>query len=247
VAHYSSPADHEPLSAVLERSGIQEAAGFVAGTDDDVRNLSIVVAARRINPGLFFVLRQNRKATQPLFEAFRSDITVTSPEIVVHECLAQLTTPLLARFLGTVAQRDDAWADTTLLKLRSRVSREVPTIWTIALSDEAAPACVDFLRRSENTLRLDHLLRDPDNREAYLACVALMIARDDAPGLTMPSPETPLKIGDRILLAGTPACRHRQSQTLLNINVLHYVYFGRHVPGSWIIRKLLFKPGGTAF
>ncbi|MBM4200734.1 MAG: hypothetical protein FJ189_05555, partial [Gammaproteobacteria bacterium] len=239
-------APDEGLVAQLDRSGIHDAAGFVAGTDDDVRNLAIVVAARRLNPRLFFVLRQNREAAQPLFAAFRSDITVTSPEIVVHECLARLTTPLLPRFLGTVAERDDAWADATLLKLRGIVSREVPAIWTVELSAAASPACADFLRDSGQTLRLDHLIRDPDNREAHLHCVPLLVARQDNSEWCMPAPDTAVTTGDRILFAGTPDCQLKQAATLLNVNVLHYVYFGRHVPGSWIMRRLLLRPGGSA-
>lgn len=235
------PPGHESLSALLERSGTRTAAGFVAGADDDVRNLSIVVAARRINPELFFVVRQNQRHARPLFEAFDSDIAVTSSEIVVHECLAELTTPLLSRFIQIVADSEDTWADAILLKLRSKVSRDVPEVWTVAISDAESPACADFIRRKGETLRLDHLIRNPDDRETHLRCVPLLFAAADSSELTLPEPETPLKIGDRILFAGTPECRRRQELCLININMLHYVYFGQHIPAGWIMRKWLAK------
>ena len=227
------------LSDLIARADVGNARGFVAGSDDDIGNLSIVVAARRIKPDLFFVVRQNRKTSQRLFEAFQSDITVTSSEIVVHECLARLNTPLLPRFLDHVAAQDDAWADATLLKLRTRVSREVPTIWTVELTDSAAPACSDLVRLPSVVLRLDHLIRDPDDREAHLPGVALMITRRGGQELIMPASDTPLAIGDHILFAGTPACERRQATALLNVNVLQYLYFGRYVPTSWLLRKAL--------
>jgi voltage-gated potassium channel Kch len=228
-----------PVAACLDRSAIREAAGFVAGTDDDTRNLAIVMAARQFNPKLFFVLRQNRKVNQPLFRALNSDIGVMSSEIVVHECLAHLTTPLLPRFIERVGTRDDAWADATLIKLRNCISREVPAVWTVDLSEEMAPAVLDFLTRGGETLRVDHLIRDPDKREGHLRCVALLIVRPQGAEVVMPSPEAPIGPGDRLLFAGTDDCRHRQSLSLLNINVLRYVYSGRQAPSGWLMRKLL--------
>jgi len=50
----------EPLAA----AGIHSAVGIVAGTDDDVNNLSIVVTARELNPALFTIVRQNLQANR---------------------------------------------------------------------------------------------------------------------------------------------------------------------------------------
>ena len=55
----SSATASEP--AVLERAGIGRAVGFVAGTDNDTTNLSLVAAARRANPRSFVAARQNQR------------------------------------------------------------------------------------------------------------------------------------------------------------------------------------------
>lgn len=229
------------LSGLLQPSELERSVGLVAGTDDDSFNLSIVATARKLNPALFFVLRQNLRANQMLFEAHESDISVVSQEIVVHECLAHLTTPLLSRFLQIIKSRDDAWADATVHKLRSKVTRQVPLLWTVDLSPSGAPACGDFCRRADEELRLDHLLRDPGNRESYLPCVALLVARRDR-DIEMPGPELRLGSTDRLLFAGTPDAKARQSLTLANVNVLDYVYLGRDVPRGWIWGKLFSSP-----
>lgn len=58
--------------AVMARAELRDTVGFVAATDNDTTNLSLVAAARRINPALFVVARQNRATSAPLFARWRS-------------------------------------------------------------------------------------------------------------------------------------------------------------------------------
>ena len=88
-------------------------AGFVAGTDNDTTNLSLVVAARRANPELFVAARQNKQASAPLFAAVEVDSLLVPAEVVAHEVYAQLATPLLWRFIREMPARGDDWADRT--------------------------------------------------------------------------------------------------------------------------------------
>jgi voltage-gated potassium channel len=66
----------------LEEAGIRNAVGLVAATDNDVNNLSIVVTAKGLNPGLFTVLRRNRESNRLLFAAFGADLTMVPSEII---------------------------------------------------------------------------------------------------------------------------------------------------------------------
>src|SRR4051795_8251653 len=84
---------------VLAAAGIERAAGFVAGTDNDTTNLSLVAAARSANPGLSVAARQNKQASAPLFTAVEVDALLVPAEVVAHEVYAQLATPLLWRFI----------------------------------------------------------------------------------------------------------------------------------------------------
>jgi len=58
-------------AATLDQAGVRNAAGIVAGTDDDVTNLSIAVTARELNDGIFTVVRQNLRANHALFDEER--------------------------------------------------------------------------------------------------------------------------------------------------------------------------------
>src|SRR5688572_21260413 len=59
-------------SAPLREAGVERSVGIVAGTDDDISNLSIAVTARELNPKLFTILRQNLQANRALFEDRKS-------------------------------------------------------------------------------------------------------------------------------------------------------------------------------
>ena len=94
----------------LLAAGIATAVGIIAGTDNDVNNLSIAVTAAELRPDLFVVLRQNHTANSPLFAAYHADFAMVPSQIVAQESIAVLTTPLLARFLQALHERDEAGA-----------------------------------------------------------------------------------------------------------------------------------------
>jgi voltage-gated potassium channel Kch len=130
-------------SGILQQAEIGHAVGIVAGTDDDVSNLAIAMTARELHPRLFVVIRQNLVANKVLFDEFKADVTMVPSEIIAHECLAVLTTPLLARFLDIVKAEKDEWADRVVASLRERVGEEVPVIWRVRLDAAHAPGCFE--------------------------------------------------------------------------------------------------------
>jgi len=218
----------------LLSAGIADAVGIVAGTGDDVTNLAIAITARTINPRLYVILRQRLRASQPLTDAYDADIVMVASEIVAHECIAVLRTPLLARYLAVVRSRDDAWADAVVARLEGCLGTVTPELWTVRLTDKEAPAIATWLRTEAAKIRLSELSRDPSDRDATLDCVPLLVARDQADPLAMPDPAFELACDDAVLFAGTLAARNAQAQTLVNINVRDYVLSGREVPGGHV-------------
>ena len=107
----------------LQEAGIRRAVGIVAGTEDDVNNLSIVVTARDLNPDVYVVIRQNLQTNAPLFKAFPSDSMMVPSQIIAQECLANLTTPLLPAFLHRIKTRGNAWSLKVIEHLESVVAR----------------------------------------------------------------------------------------------------------------------------
>src|SRR5215211_8468912 len=56
---------------VLAQADLPSAVGLVAGTDNDTTNLSMLAAARRLNPRMFLAARQNQPTSAALFQAMQ--------------------------------------------------------------------------------------------------------------------------------------------------------------------------------
>lgn len=228
----------------LLAAGIRSAAGVIACTSSDVDNLSIVVTARELNPHLFTVLRQNNYANRALFEAFDSDLTMVSSEIVAHECLAILTTPLLAPFLDEVRRREEGWSKALLDDLTQRFGWEVPAVWSVRLNLLRTPAVYRHLMRPGAALTLGTLLRNPHDRSQPLAGVALHLRREGGINHFLPAPEMALQLGDELLFVGLPAGRRDLALTLENTNTLAYIRTGEDLPGGWLWERLARRRAG---
>jgi hypothetical protein len=226
---------HESDPAVMARADLAHAVGFVAGTDNDVTNLSLVAGARRINPGLFVAARQNQPASSPLFAAMEVDALLVPTEVIAHEVYAQLSTPLLWRFLQELPHQGDDWAARVIERLTGHCGTQLGALWKIRLNEAEAPSLGPWLGRGD--LRLGDLLRSPDDREERLPADALLVLHGDTCTVT-PEDDLVLEVGDQLLLAGRAAARRALSTTLMVDAVPEYLVSGRRVPSGWIWRKM---------
>jgi len=221
--------------AVMKRAGVAEAVGFVAGTDNDTSNLSLIAAARRVNPDLWVAARQNRPTSESLFAVMEVDALLVPTEVVAHEVFAQLATPLLWRFLQEVPALGDRWAAGMLDRMVDHCGQELPLLWKIRFVAEETPTLMAWLASGQ--ARLGDLLRDPDDRDEELPVVALMVLRDGecVPG---PADDFVLDCDDELLLCGEAGARRALGMTLVVDATREYVLTGRHVPASWAWRRM---------
>lgn len=89
-----SPERGDDADDALSGADIGSAVGLVTATSNDTTNLSIVAAARLINPAIFLVARQNVPANSALYEAMRVDSLLVPPDMVAREALARLGSTL---------------------------------------------------------------------------------------------------------------------------------------------------------
>jgi Trk K+ transport system NAD-binding subunit len=223
--------------AVLDAASINESVGLLACTHSDIDNLSIAVTARELNKNLFVILRQNHYSNRALFQAFESDITVVPSQIIAHECLALLSTPLLAPFLALIRERDEEWCTWLLERMTRRMGWTVPEIWSERINLSRAPALYRRLMHGE-TVTIDQLLRSHANRYEYIACEVLYMARDSTNPLAIPISTTPIRPGDELLLAGRPGARTAFELNISNEHALSYILTGDDLRGSWLWNKL---------
>ncbi len=221
----------------LRQAGIEQAVGVVAGTEDDVNNLSIAVTARQLNPRLFVIARQNLQANRALFQAYDAQLNMVPSQIIADRCVALLGTPMLARFLELARGQDDGWAEDLAGRLEALAPGRVPELWDVRLDLDEAPAVYRVLTDREGEIRVGTLLRDPSDRSASIVGTPLMLSRTRETML-LPSRELRLRAGDRLLFAGSREARRAQRALLQNTNVFDYVHKGREIPGGWVWEAL---------
>lgn len=224
-------------AATLIQAGIQSAVGIIAGSHNDVNNLSIAVTASALKPEIFVVARQNHAANNSLFAAYGADFTMLPSRIVAQECIAILTTPLLAQFLELLRQQDETWSKALGERLQTLCDGLTPSVWGINLNISEAPATWKALMHDKK-FKLGQILRDGTDREQPLAAVPLLIERDGRLFL-LPGNDFALIAGDNLLLASSPSTRRNLEYTLQNPNELDYVLEGDNHTSSWLWRKLV--------
>jgi Trk K+ transport system NAD-binding subunit len=219
----------------MARADLPNAVAFVAGTDNDTTNLALVAGARRLNPDLFVAARQNQPTSAALFDAMEIDALLVPTEVIAHEVYAQLSTPLLWRFVRQLPTKDDAWAAAMVDRLTEECGTSLGALWKVRLTDDEAPSLTPWLARG--ALRLGDLLRAPDAREEQLQVVPLLVQRAEECVLG-PEGDLVLAPGDQLLLAGRPAARRALEKTLVVDALPEYLVTGRRAPSSWIWRRL---------
>ncbi|WP_250030100.1 potassium channel family protein [Paractinoplanes maris] len=223
--------------SVLAEADLPGAVGFVAGTDNDATNLSLVAAARKANPSLFIGARQNRPANAPLFAAMEIDWLLVPSEMAAREIYARLSTPMLWRFLQEMPGLGDDWAADTLERMRAYCGAKLGALWKMTLSAKDAPAAQPWLISG---VVVGDLLRSPRDRDQRLDAVPLMLMRDGETVLG-PGDDVRLQVGDELLIVGRPYSRRALIDTVTNRVVAEYVLSGREVPAGWIWQRVTGK------
>jgi voltage-gated potassium channel len=214
---------------------LEHAVGFIAGTDNDTTNLSLVAAARRRNPALFTAARQNEPANARLFVAMDLDLVLVPSRAVAQEVYARLSTPLVWRFLEEIPRHGEDVAIRVLDLLHQRCGATMQDLWKIRLTPADAPALQSWL--SDGNLTIGHLLSDPDEREAHLPLVPLLLVHEGT-AIIAPADDTTIRPGDELLVAGSSRAQRELQATLFSDATAQYVLTGTHPPEGLIWRAL---------
>jgi len=224
----------DAVTDVLPGTDLATAAGLVAATDSDTVNLSVIAGARRLNPQLFVVARENQPASSPLYQAMDLDAHLIAPDMVAREALARLGDPMLWDFLAELPGRSERWGAELVERLRGVCGDRTPHLWDVHVTVDDAPALV----QRGSPVSLGALLRDPVDRDTRLAAVPLLLVRDGRRRLC-PGDDVELVAGDALLLAGTARAHHVLDTTLLSDAALEYAVSGRRIGSGWVWRRLV--------
>ncbi len=220
----------------LRQAHIEEAVGIIAGTNDDVNNLSIIMTARELNPNLFVVIRQNKAENQIIFEAAKADIVMQPSQIIANHIRVLLTTPLLVDFIILAKQFKYDWTEKLIKYLKKILNSTKPDIWQMTINQETCPAVWDALSNNQ-PVNLKCLRTDPRNRKEYLACIPLLLVRAEE-NVLLPEDSECLDKNVQILWCGKRGVMSWMEWILHDPLVLTYILTGEMVSRSYVWRWL---------
>lgn len=214
---------------LLLEAGIKEASCIIAGMNDDFINLSIIMAAKKLNPEIITVARQNNIHDETVFKAADIDHVTIVKNLLINRTYIAIARPLSERFLRMIKHKGDEWGESLVNTLKSRIG-ENPLKMETVIDDEHAYALSKHLREV-GPIALEILARSRADHAQSNCLIALYLKRGDEETL-LPDPETELRYGDELFFAGDAQAFDDAQYIMENIYELHYVLSGENCAAS---------------
>ena len=228
-------------SADLPLRGVD---AVVLGAESDTTNLALAAEIRRDHPEVFLAVRQQSHSHLPLLEAFTPDSVFFPPALVTRRAVSNLITPYFWNFVEELFQADDAWSRQVTERIVARVGPTSPMPRRLTIGAEDTPAVARWLKH--RPLAMETIFRTPLDWHEKVAAFPLLLIRDGGVE-SLPSEETPLKLGDQVLMIGGTEAFDEQTEALYDDSTLYYVATGQDIPTSQAWRRLTHQRWRDAF
>ena len=238
----------------LQEAKIMEADAVVAGTGSDINNLSVVMTARELNPDLYLVARLDRRRNVEIFKSAKLDLIMQSSRIITWRILPLLTTPLLSRFLRLMREQPEEKAQEVGKLLRRITAGQTPEVWSLNVNDREAPAIAERCAGG-SPITVAQLIGLPElpfsaqseggKPRRRMRCMLLLLVRDNQ-NVLLPSMETVVHSGDRLLLCSRDGVERQMQDRLYNRVSLEHILTGYREPDGLIWRWWSRRHGSRA-
>ncbi len=216
--------DAEDYKTLIE-AGVKEAKAIVAATKDDLINLTILLTARKINPDIYTIGRENTLDDITVFNSAKIDRVYILEEVISEHVHRLVSMPLSYLFLKELHKQDDEWGKELLARIRKKTNYQ-PEIFEIRVVKSQANALTDYLK-SGNSMNLGLLARSLSNREKRAQIIFLIIKNRKEQITLIPDDNFEVKVSDRILIAATPEAKDDFISIVNNYNDFYYILTGK--------------------
>jgi len=226
----ANPDDKDTLLEV----GIKDAVVLIVGTKNDIDNLSIMITAKKLNPDIYLIARENTMQEVSIFQAADIDWVFMIEKILINKTSLSLGKPLRNRFLKLILHKDEAWAKSLVKLLRTNIGAN-PKLTSLKINEEESYAIYHEILAG-NEISIDVFLRSLSNWKKNNPIVPLLIHRKNEE-ILLPR-NRKVEIGDQILFACDKDAKEEIELIASNIYDLHYALSGKEKE-SPILKKLL--------
>ncbi len=216
--------DAEDIKILLQ-AGIKEAECIIAATKDDMINLSILSTAKKLNPDIYTIARENSLEDLSIFKSARIDRIYILERILAKYTYNFIARPLANKFIRYIHQKDNTWALNVVGRLSATIGQN-PLLFEITIDKEHAFALSKLLQRGEK-ITLDILQRSRADWRKKNKIIFLLYESPNKKTLLMPSSDTPVEIGSSLLVACDEEAKEDFEYIVNNYYELYYVLTGK--------------------
>jgi Trk K+ transport system NAD-binding subunit len=209
---------------MLKKAGILESVAIIAATNDDITNLSILSSAKKLNPTIMTIARENDLEHISMFENSKIDHVFLPANILINKTTNALINPLSNIFIQEMINMDETWAS-NLVKMLTQTINENPILEAIEINKSDSPEIYKHLSNGEK-VNLGIFKTSLRNRELNNNVVPLALIRGEEKYL-IPSWDMPLEKKDKLLFACDEYARHDMQYIAQNIYEFYYAYSGK--------------------
>ncbi len=200
--------------------GVKSSDCIIAATKDDLLNLTLLNKAKKLNPKIFTVARENSLEELTMFQAAKINKIYVLEKILAESTYNYISKPLLDTFILQMRKKDEEWAK-VIVNMLSEVIGMSPDYFEIKINLENAYALSLALQEGKE-ITLAQLRRSRENREELLPIVFLLLKRDDEIFI-IPDSQIFLKLDDQLLIAANDEYKNDFEYIVNNLYELKYV------------------------
>ena len=214
----------EKMEESLVEAGIENSSVIIAATRNDMVNLAVIMLARKYNPDIYTIARENSLADLSVFNAADIDRNYVLEKIIADKTYNYLAMPLANAFIKLISKRDEAWGRVIVNRIIMKMGIN-PHLCEMSVTQKQACALYDELGKGTK-VSLGVLKRSREDYHKQNKLIFLLIKRNDEYFL-LPDDEFLVKRCDEMLIV----C-HKESEVdlayiLNNYYELFYVLNGR--------------------
>ncbi|RXJ66211.1 potassium transporter TrkA [Halarcobacter ebronensis] len=204
--------------------GVKEAVAIISATNDDTTNLSILATAKKLNPKIMAIARENEMDDFSIFKNAKVDHIFMPARILINKTTNALISPLSDKFISMICKKDDPWG-AKLVRDLIQIIDEDPMLYEIKINKKFAPQVFDAIKEGKevNLSVFNHSLY---NREQKNNIIPLLILKEEEE-ILLPDFNTPLEEGDEILFACDENAKDEIEYIAQNFYEFYYAYTGQ--------------------
>jgi len=206
---------------ILVDAGIEEAQVLIAGTDDDTVNLSILATAKKLNPNILTIARENEMDDFSIFHNAKIDYLFIPETTLINNISNALINPLIDKLVNQILLQDEKWGQHLVRTIIEEINPN-PIVYNITINSSQAPEIFNVLE-NDKIINLSIFHKSLYNYKQKNNIIPLLLYRDKEYTL-MPSWDINLQKNDQLLFACDENGKSDMEFIAQNIYEFHYVY-----------------------